>query len=676
MDNLNATHSGNPLNAVDPKPVSTRSKFDLPYMLNMTARFGDITPHFVMNVVPGDKDVTERCSHEINSYTLKAPLLQNIRINKAYSFVPLQAILPFNADKIVVSPKVGDDVPVDANTVCTDFTVRLLNLVFRIYNKFESLSVSVGNSALLSVFFNNLNLFSYFYSAGSLLNYLGKSVHPLYRFRSTRSIVSSVPVDSSYDVCFDLFCNYFVNVIQSFSCIINGEEYFVKVRSNSVNDLSSDYKVLSFRSFLGKLHDNGYVEVLDVTTSSTDLSAMLNFFLAIISPANVTSLTDGDNSGDAFNFSRLAAYQLTCAEFFTNDNVDYLYSADLYRQNLLQVCRVLTNETISEYFTYNGVLTNYDAFSGNFMKIALDYSDSFVDGNAPYFYGYFSLVFAYRRSLRYMDYFTGAKVAPLAVGDVNVSVGTNGVNVVDITRNIQRQRFLNSVNKAGRKLKEYVQDMFGASPSYDYHNPMFIGSTEEMVGSEITENTGSAQRSNDNRTSLLHANSSNFAFSFDSDLYGVLLGVTYFDVLRLYTRSTDRDFFHTDRYDMFVKQMQFIGDQPILGNEITAYNRESASAPLNFGYTTRYMEFKQRVSRAVGGFVENLPAWCFLADNVSGIPLPRNINPDYIRSSWIELDEFYTSLTGYSLGSYFHFIMKVFNDCSASRPMAYNPTIL
>lgn len=669
MDNLNSTHSGNPLNSVDPKPVSTRSKFDLPYMLNMTARFGDITPHFVMNVVPGDKDVTERCSHEINSYTLKAPLLQNIRINKAYSFVPLQAILPINADKIVVAPKIGDDVPYLANTVCKEFTFYLSEFV---HNNLQLFGDTVSdNNQFLSSAFNTLNFLSYFYSHGSLINYLGKNVSFLFHCDDYYDYSQLIEDSLSFDQCFDLFFNLFRSKYSYLRVRFGSTTYFVTDDNNYTAD-RYDEPVLNLRSFIQKLHDNGYVEVLTcVYTSDTTFIPNLNGIMrAVVDSHSYSSLTDADNDGDAFNFSRIAAYQLMCAEFFTNDNVDYLYSADLYRQNLYALASSVAGDG---YFTYNGVKTFYDAFSGFYLVTILlgEYR-----GDLANVFRYFALMFAYRRSLRYMDYFTGAKTAPLAVGDVNVKVGTNGVNVVDITRNIQRQRFLNSVNKAGRKLKEYVQDMFGASPSYDYHNPMFIGSTEEMVGSEITENTGSEQRTNDNRTSLLHANSSNFAFSFDSDLYGVLLGVTYFDVLRLYTRSTDRDFFHTDRYDMFVKQMQFIGDQPILGNEITNYDRESASAPINFGYTTRYMEFKQRVSRAVGGFVENLPAWCFLADNVNGLPVARNISPDYIRSSWIELDEFYTSLTGYSLGSYFHFIMKVFNDCSASRPMAYNPTIL
>ena len=40
----------------------------------------------------------------------------------------------------------------------------------------------------------------------------------------------------------------------------------------------------------------------------------------------------------------------------------------------------------------------------------------------------------------------------------------------------------------------------------------------------------------------------------------------------------------------------------------------------------------------------------------------QNISPDFIRSRVSELDEFYLSLTGYSLGSYFHFISMIVNN--------------
>lgn len=86
------------------------------------------------------------------------------------------------------------------------------------------------------------------------------------------------------------------------------------------------------------------------------------------------------------------------------------------------------------------------------------------------------------------------------------------------------------------------------------------------------------------------------------------------------------------------------------------------------------MEFKQRYNQCAGGFVENLPGFAFVAVDERGSK--SVITPDFIRSVCSEFDDFYVSLTGYSNGSYWHFIVDNYNDCSGSRPMAYAPSIL
>ena len=40
-----------------------------------------------------------------------------------------------------------------------------------------------------------------------------------------------------------------------------------------------------------------------------------------------------------FNFGRVCAYQLAVAEYMTNDKVDHIYSAELYRQYIGSLLR-------------------------------------------------------------------------------------------------------------------------------------------------------------------------------------------------------------------------------------------------------------------------------------------------------------------------------------------------
>ena len=90
--------------------VNTRSKFPLSYEFFDTHRFGEYHPHFWFDGVEGDENVRLRSSHDVRSYTLKSPLLQDIQMKKDYFLIPMEAILPLNWQKWNAIPVNGDDV--------------------------------------------------------------------------------------------------------------------------------------------------------------------------------------------------------------------------------------------------------------------------------------------------------------------------------------------------------------------------------------------------------------------------------------------------------------------------------------------------------------------------------------------------------------------------------------
>lgn len=65
----------------------------------------------------------------------------------------------------------------------------------------------------------------------------------------------------------------------------------------------------------------------------------------------------------------------------------------------------------------------------------------------------------------------------------------------------------------------------------------------------------------------------------------------------------------------------------------------------------------------------------FLADEGRNAYNLDILGPNYIRSYPAELDRFYNSLSGYSLGTYFHFFIINTNELISNRPMAYNPQL-
>lgn len=317
------------------------------------------------------------------------------------------------------------------------------------------------------------------------------------------------------------------------------------------------------------------------------------------------------------NLARVLAYQLACAEFFTNDFVDYIYSAELYRQFIgsleeSYLVAAFGAATYPQMFTYNGVKYQYDSLSARYIGLGID-----VLANIPTiissdvsFGQFFISIFSFNRSLRYKDYFVGSRTRPIAVGDVTVNVASNQFSVVDVSKKIQVQRFLNAVNHTGRRLSNYVKTMFGVDIQQDRHVPHFIMNLSEVIFSSEVENTGADQLTEAQTvTSNFRSRSGNYEVEVGVDVPCIIIGVTSYDIERSYVGTIDRHFFIRDRFDMFLPQMQFVGDQPVYVHEI------NGSYPLSFGnvfgYQFRNMEDKLVPSRSIGGFVKNLPGYNF-----------------------------------------------------------------
>ena len=689
MAQVDLTHEGNPVN--DSKSTAPRSEsfFPLNYIQMDTAQFGQLKPHFAVDVVPKDRRMSLRCDHEVDSYTLKAPLKQNISIKKDYFFVPKEAVLPLQSERVITNPNIGDDVPLLTNTVVENFRKRLLALYKSYISVFTGTTASSLSATIFAYCLRIALQMRYFYSNGSLLDSLGYSNAGYVVYDKT---VDGHQVVLSFDKWFDDFCDILMANIQQFnvnllniedSSVIPTSPTIVVYCENATRITRTAYQNLTLKSFIEWTDDYPNFNVTGISFVNTSTGAADTLTALVAHFGKLRQTFNSTASGQPFNYERLCAYQLVCAHFYSNDAVDFVYEANLYRQvvqNCVDVMYARSMFTGSTDFSWNGLKLDFDSLSGQFMDQALSLvaSGTSISTNLNplmLLHVYFSLIFAYRRSLRFVDYFTAAKSRPLAIGDTTVAVDANNhVDVVDVTRSIQWQRFFNSVNRTGRKISEYIKGLFpGNQMAPDYHNPLYLGHTSDVIYASNVENTGDAQMQAPNSvTATLKSNASRYAFEFDCDRYGVVLGIEYFDVQRMYAHASDRQFFHTNRFDMFNPFLQFIGDQKIFREEID----DTDASTNSFGYQLRHMEYKQRINRACGGFVESLPGWAFLADDVLGLPRSMNISPDYIRSSCVELDPFYVSLTGWSYGTYYHFIIKTVNDCKSNRPMVYTPQIL
>lgn len=641
------------------KPISAHSTFKNGYPLAGSYRFGQIQPHFVQEVVPDD-DIEMSSAYKLDSYTLSQPLMQDMFITHGYYFVPLSALLPLNYEKFITNPVIGEDINPETIGLSYDFN-RLKQVFVNISNLFDdAISDAYAEPTPLSVGSAFAHLlrwvlaYDMIYGLGGLPATLG------YKFISDEQ-------QNTFDSILDTLQSNFFSYDLSVSVIVQGQT------SPTFDNL---HQLLEF------LRDDFNFEL---SVSSSSLSGIVPILDDIMS--SLVSTGPGSSNlipslARPVNMARILSYQVVCAHFFTNDKIDYIYSAELYRQNVYSAwCNgtailEIYGSPFDETFLLNGERYRYDYLSSFFFNFDSSTNFDAVIGDLQYL----RLLFGFNNSLRHVDYFTGTRSHPLAVGDVGVQVNNGVVDVVDTIQTTWFAKFLNQVNRTGRRMSAYIKGLFpDAALSQDWHEPLWLADATDKIMTAEVENTGEAQTSEKNSiTSTLQSNSNRYAFRYhNSQYYGVIIGVCYFDIERFYTQVTERQNFHIDRFDMFNPFLQFNGDQEVYAQEL------QVGKPIdfdNFGYQSRYLEYKQRVPQCFGAFITDpvLSKSIFLADvekrDIQDYYL-EHISPSYIRSHPLEFDRFYLSLTGLSLASYYHFQIIHWNRVKSVRPMVFNPQL-
>lgn len=664
---------------------STHNLFPMSYQLCTTARYAEIAPFFVFNAEAKDQ-VPLKSAFELRTLALNSPMMSRLFMKRAYFEVKQNAVLPRTFEYIYKNPIHGDDVPDDAycNVGRThNFAVTLFEIYKRVnlYITGQQDVLEGGMTTALRdsylVLGRCLLLLESIYSSGSLLANLGCPLNG-YAFVNNSSegfdnwiareldtfltggtteagIYNQVPVFSFPDL---LHFKDQQNQTSLFSCVPvsqGGSGLPVQVVSkNRLIELLRSYNPESVRFF----H----------SVNGTEIEGE-------VSISNRFSVPDSRFSLPSFGIDlmRVAAYQLTCAEWYTNDKVDYIYNADLWRKSMDFFVKQVLGSV--DFFEYNDISIMYDAlsshnFDGMSEVIYSSFNPSADSTKVHLWLDYLSNLFFYNRSLKFEDYFSGSRTRPLAVGDNTISDANDPIEVV---RGIQLTRFLNAVNRSGLDEK-YLKEIYGTLPLPSDLIPRWITTIDDQIESFEVNNTGDDQGKMTTALRTQVGTDEGCTSVVVEGYPSILIGLYSFEVPRLYVDAIDRDFFVQDRFDMFNPYFQYDGDQAIYRDELYPVVGEASGT--SFAYTGRDNHRKLRVSRATGGFVKNLPSWSFLVDDQkNGIPY-AHLNPEFILSSCTEFDRFFGSLTGYTLDSYFHFIISFVNECNAYRAMEYSPAIL
>lgn len=652
----------NSINSPRPNNIRGRNVFPQTFKHLTTDRYGEYSPFYWAKAERGDVQ-NLKSDHDLHTYTMKTPMVSDVTMTKSFIKVPMQAIYPVNWEKMFTIPTQGDDVPF-SNKALLNVSALVDNLITRLSN--------AQDEASFSDFIYSLLLLESIVSHGSLferfnfhLNYLFSGQFDVPGFSDNPFDFSNLSIDAILD---QIVFPELLRQIEFSDLPLVKDGITYRISTHRTNYQSATIKYVSRRRYIELLRSQSF----QFTDAWDDVSTP---YLRLQKTSGY-SVTDSDT---LINIEPIIAYQLSCAQFGSNEFVDFIWSADLYRQNMLSLFLTAENTDSIPTFLYNGVRTLFDLFTSQIFDSLIEKIEDTTP--AAFLYAssamsFFLNLFSYQKSLRFGDYFTGGKPRPLAVGEYSAEVTNNSVSAIDITKSIQMQRLLNRVNMVGRKLGDYLAGIFGGKlPEAPKDVPIFLAHQKFSIKGFETENTGDIQFNpevENTITSHLRAAENRHSFEIEIDEPCYLIGMNSYESLRVYSRTLDRFAFHHDRYDDFIPEQQYIGDQDIRTVELDSASNDHTP----FAYCLRYMEYKQRYSYASCGFIENLPSWAFITDNSDGNPSEGFIDPDYIRSSPSEFDRFYKVLNGYSLGGYFHFIVAHTNVTAPVRMMEYTPEIL
>lgn len=636
--NNGLTHE-NPATNPQKKYLQKLNKFNNSYKFANTERFADVSPFMYLDCVSRDI-IPFRSTHQLSSYTLKSPMMDEIYKHKFYSLVPYRAILPNTWEIFYVNPTKGDDVPDDV--YCN---VNILNAWNNYFKFVRDIPDNTAKALHIVQFFIATESI---FSTGSLLNSLKYNFWP-YLYLSS---------DDNFDNLFDRFAGN-IGFISLDREVQPG--LFETIKGSDVTGMSYA-RLVSNRTILDILRSGDYNRTsLNVPSSlHQSLFDLFDDFITLKEESFDNFFVSGSSmAGYDVDLSAVIAYQITCVSQVTDASIDYIFNANLFRNILFPLPDNI------EVFNYNGRTFLYETFSKKYLESLWFSTVEFYDTCCK--------LFSFAKSLKFGDYFTQMRPEPYGVGDLTLS--TTELDAVNITRRIVYQRFLNWNNRVGPKYEDYHKEMTGMDPVPDPTEPSLINHTKSIVGSYEVENTSEAQLVDQNSvTTLLRDKDASFAFDIVVSEPSILLGLSSYDMQRLYTRIMDRSHLKEDRFDFFNHMLQYTGDQDIKSTELDS--RQSPNAPI--GYNTKDIHYKMQVSHASGGFINNLKSWAFTTEDTDNdMSLSFGISPDFIRNYNSDFDRFYSSLSGYSLGNYFHFILKYTNDFSdMQRAMAVAPDIL
>lgn len=657
---LNPAGAGTGNGANNAKPYNNESynTFNKSNMRLYTQRFDEVKPNFCQRCNDGDV-VRIQSSHDLRTFTLKSPLMNGLQMKQEFFSVPFKAIMPHSWEYLERQPITGDDVPADmypSFSICSVIKGVVSYLTDYYY---RPLAWSAGKISL------KLLRVLLLLGPDSLLENLGLNC-------DVYSVKFKDRIDKLFEATFDfvsIYCVYIDPVNQSvrFEPQYNNPDW----RSQNLN---------AFYNWLNGIWDIQPLDVEDPFPSDEweDIFVGSSSFDLI---DQIYVAPDDYFSSPKVDFSPLVAYQMACSQFYSNSFVDQVYDGKQFyelMENLAVQSLALSRGVSGVYVNLNGKAVQYDFISNAALTSILGTLDASWQGFV--FVDFLANLFAYRLSLRNDDYFTTARLRPLAVGGTDIDVTSSKVSVVDVNKQLWVQRFLQAVNRSQQQIDLYKENIFGAGNGVHEPQPVKLYSiTYDLNGQEIEQTSAStADSPQGNIVTLMRSDSSSRVPEVYCDSNCWIIGVTkFYTPLPVYTGALHRQFMLNDRNDWFNPFLQHIGDQPVTKAELNSVLPVSSSSAGSqvFGYQLRYSQWKTAFSLANGAFkYGGLPSW-FMSAYSDKFYVDPVLESFFIRNSNVMIDPLYLSLTGLTREDYFHFIIRFMHVVTVNSKQQAFPTL-
>lgn len=208
---------------------------------------------------------------------------------------------------------------------------------------------------------------------------------------------------------------------------------------------------------------------------------------------------------------------------------------------------------------------------------------------------------------------TGAGVLQSAGSNAYIDLSAAGVSidVNDLRESLAIQRYREARLRYGSRYTEYLRYLGVKSSDARLNRPEYLGGGKQTVQfSEVLQTAEGTNPVGMLRGHGIGGLKSNRWRRFFEE-HGLVLSLMSTKPRTVYMQSVNRSYYRTTKEMFWQKELEHIGQQPILNKEVYAAH----TAPTGvFGYQDRYDEYRRQESRVSGEFASTLKYWHMARD--------------------------------------------------------------